>query len=176
MRTTFPPRPISPSRIRSGAGYGRHPSAHDRPEPKTGASTACLPLYLRRVPHQPIELTISDNPPDAGTDIRPTELQEDAWHHIANAGFRDNEFQDKGLDTIGANLELGYEVDRRRFELPGQILKQLGIESVRLITNNPEKVAALELAGIRVVERISADVANGPTNIHRSRLLTTQAR
>lgn len=69
------------------------------------------------------------------------------------------ELQDQGLDTVEANEELGFEADCRAYELPGATLKLLGVEEVRLITNNPEKVAALETAGIRVVERISAEVA-----------------
>jgi GTP cyclohydrolase II len=68
------------------------------------------------------------------------------------------ELQDQGLDTVEANLELGYKPDCREFELPAEVLKQLGVPAVRLITNNPEKVEALESAGIRVVERISATV------------------
>lgn len=68
------------------------------------------------------------------------------------------ELQDRGLDTVEANIELGYKADCREFELPAEILKQLGVHAVRLITNNPEKVEALESAGIRVVERISAAV------------------
>jgi GTP cyclohydrolase II len=68
------------------------------------------------------------------------------------------ELQDQGLDTVEANIELGYKPDCREFELPAEILKLLGVPAVRLITNNPEKVAALESAGIRVVERISASV------------------
>jgi len=68
------------------------------------------------------------------------------------------ELQDHGLDTVEANVELGYKPDCREFELPAEILKQLGVHTVRLITNNPEKVHALESAGIRVVERISATV------------------
>ena len=73
------------------------------------------------------------------------------------------ELQDQGLDTIEANLELGYKADCREYELPAQILKLLGVTSVRLITNNPEKVAALEAVGIAVVERISAEVPSEPT-------------
>jgi GTP cyclohydrolase II len=68
------------------------------------------------------------------------------------------ELQDQGRDTVEANVELGYKPDCREFELPAAILKFMGIQSVRLITNNPEKVAALEAAGVSVVERISADV------------------
>ena len=74
------------------------------------------------------------------------------------------ELQDQGLDTIEANHELGYETDCRNFELPAAILKHLGIAAVRLITNNPEKVEALEQAGVHVVERLSARVAPEPTN------------
>lgn len=74
------------------------------------------------------------------------------------------ELQDRGLDTIEANLELGYQVDCRHFELPAEVLKALGVDEVRLITNNPEKVEALEEAGVRVVERISAEVPAEPTN------------
>jgi GTP cyclohydrolase II len=74
------------------------------------------------------------------------------------------ELQDRGLDTIEANLELGYAADCRHFELPAEILKLLGLTSVRLMTNNPEKVEALELAGVRVAERVSAVVPAEPTN------------
>src|ERR1039458_7628370 len=68
------------------------------------------------------------------------------------------ELQDHGLDTVEANVELGYAADCREYELPAEVLKQLGVKQVRLITNNPEKVAALESAGIAVVERVSAEV------------------
>ncbi len=73
------------------------------------------------------------------------------------------ELQDQGLDTIEANVELGYKADCREYELPAQILLSLGVKAVRLITNNPEKVEALEAVGITVVERISAEVAPEPT-------------
>lgn len=73
------------------------------------------------------------------------------------------ELQDQGLDTIEANLELGYKADCREFELPAEVLKALGLSAVRLITNNPEKVEALESAGVRVTERISAEVPPEPT-------------
>jgi GTP cyclohydrolase II len=69
------------------------------------------------------------------------------------------ELQDRGLDTVEANVQLGYAPDCREYELPAEVLKQLGVLGVRLITNNPEKVAALESAGISVTERVSAAVA-----------------
>jgi GTP cyclohydrolase II len=68
------------------------------------------------------------------------------------------ELQDAGLDTVEANEELGYAADCRAYELPAEVLKLLGVAQVRLMTNNPEKVAALEAAGIEVTERVSADV------------------
>ena len=74
------------------------------------------------------------------------------------------ELQDQGMDTIEANIELGYAADCRQFELPGEILKLLKVPAVRLITNNPEKVEALVAAGIEVVERISAEVPESDEN------------
>jgi GTP cyclohydrolase II len=68
------------------------------------------------------------------------------------------ELQDQGMDTVEANVELGFAADCRAYELPAQVLKALGVSQVRLMTNNPEKVAALEASGIRVVERVSAEV------------------
>ncbi len=79
------------------------------------------------------------------------------------AKLRAYELQDKGRDTIEANLELGFRADYREFELPAEILKALNIPAVRLITNNPEKVAAMEAAGVRVVERVSAAIPLEPT-------------
>ena len=68
------------------------------------------------------------------------------------------ELQDQGMDTVEANVELGFAADCRAYEMPGEVLKLLGVSQVRLMTNNPEKVAALESAGIEVVERVSAEV------------------
>ncbi len=69
------------------------------------------------------------------------------------------ELQDNGLDTVEANVELGFEADYREYELPARVLKMLGVTHVKLMTNNPDKVAALESAGITVSERVSAEVA-----------------
>jgi len=74
------------------------------------------------------------------------------------AKLRAYELQDQGRDTVEANVELGFAADCRAYELPAEVLKLLGVKSVRLITNNPEKVAALENAGITVAERVSAEV------------------
>jgi GTP cyclohydrolase II len=68
------------------------------------------------------------------------------------------ELQDNGLDTVEANERLGYDNDYREYKLPAEMLRQLGVKEVRLISNNPDKVAALENAGIKVVERVPAEV------------------
>jgi GTP cyclohydrolase II len=67
--------------------------------------------------------------------------------------LRAYELQDEGLDTVQANEQLGFEADLRDYALPAAILQYFGVSEVRLLSNNPEKVAALENAGIRVVER-----------------------
>ena len=87
------------------------------------------------------------------------------------AKLRAYELQDQGRDTIEANLELGYKADCRVFELPAEILKALHVPAVLLMTNNPEKVEALEQAGIQVVERISALV---PESNENARYLETK--
>jgi GTP cyclohydrolase II len=72
------------------------------------------------------------------------------------------ELQDAGLDTVEANERLGFKADQRDFLLPGQILKALGVSRVRLLSNNPDKVDALQRAGIEVVERVPCEVEAGP--------------
>jgi GTP cyclohydrolase II len=64
------------------------------------------------------------------------------------------ELQDGGLDTVEANRRLGFADDARDYEFAAEALKALGIRDVRLLSNNPDKVAQLESAGIRVVERV----------------------
>jgi GTP cyclohydrolase II len=81
------------------------------------------------------------------------------------------ELQDTGLDTVEANQKLGFKADHREFALPGEILKALGIAQVRLLSNNPDKVAALERAGIKVVERVPCEAAS---NIHAEDYLKTK--
>jgi GTP cyclohydrolase II len=66
--------------------------------------------------------------------------------------------QDQGLDTVEANVKLGYEIDCRGYHMPVEILKALGVRKLRLLSNNPEKVDAVQAAGIEVVERVPADV------------------
>ncbi len=100
---------------------------------------------------------------EAGTGILLYEKQEGRGIGLM-AKLQAYELQDQGLDTIEANLELGFKADCREFELPAEMLKLLGVQAVRLITNNPEKVEALVSAGIAVVERISAVVPESDEN------------
>ena len=72
------------------------------------------------------------------------------------------ELQDAGLDTVEANERLGFKADHRDFTLPGEMLKALGIQKVRLLSNNPDKVSALEQAGIEVLERVPCEVDASP--------------
>jgi GTP cyclohydrolase II len=94
---------------------------------------------------------------DAGAGVLIYEQQEGRGIGLM-AKLQAYELQDNGLDTVEANVELGYDNDYREYKLPSEILRQLGVKEVRLISNNPDKVAAVEAAGIRVVERVSAEV------------------
>jgi GTP cyclohydrolase II len=72
--------------------------------------------------------------------------------------LRAYELQDAGADTVEANQQLGFEADLRDYSLPGEILRFFGVTEVRLLSNNPDKIQAVERAGIRVVERIPCNV------------------
>lgn len=72
--------------------------------------------------------------------------------------------QDQGFDTVDANIRLGFAIDARDFSVAAQMLRLLSINAVRLLTNNPEKVAGLEAEGIRVAERLPLAIAANPHN------------
>ena len=74
--------------------------------------------------------------------------------------IRAYELQDQGLDTVDANTAQGLPVDARRYDVGAAILADLGVEAVRLISNNPAKAAGLEAHGIRVAEMVPIDVAH----------------
>ena len=79
--------------------------------------------------------------------------------------LRAYELQDDGADTVEANERLGFEADLRHYEMPGEILKYFGVREVRLLSNNPDKIAALENSGITVAERIPCVVAPHESSI-----------
>lgn len=74
--------------------------------------------------------------------------------------------QDQGFDTVDANTRLGFAIDARDFAVAAQMLRLLGIERGRLLTNNPAKVAGLDSEGIEIIERLPLAIAANPHNAH----------
>ncbi len=109
---------------------------------------------------QQLELSLSMIT-DEGAGILIYELQEGRGIGLM-AKLQAYELQDSGLDTVEANERLGFKADHRDFALPAEILKRLGVRSVRLLSNNPDKVDALERSGVRVVERVPCEVTPSP--------------
>ena len=81
--------------------------------------------------------------------------------------------QETGLDTVQANRKLGFAADLREYGIGAQILADLGLSSVRLLTNNPKKIVGLEGYGLRVTQRVSLEV---PANRHNRRYLATKRK
>jgi GTP cyclohydrolase II len=81
--------------------------------------------------------------------------------------------QDQGFDTLQANERLGFEIDERLYGIAAKMLKLLGYGAVRLMTNNPDKVSALEKYGVTVAERVPHAF---PTNVHNAGYIATKAR
>ena len=88
--------------------------------------------------------------------------------------LRAYELQDGGMDTVEANRKLGFADDSRDYSFSAEALKLLGVRSVRLLSNNPDKVEQLEGAGIRVVERIPCQPPAG--NLSRAYLRTKKEK
>jgi len=74
--------------------------------------------------------------------------------------------QDKGLDTVEANESLGFPADLRDYGIGAQILEDLGLKDIRLLTNNPRKVVGLDAYGLHVAETVPIQVCPNPNNIH----------
>ena len=73
--------------------------------------------------------------------------------------------QEQGLDTVDANLELGFQADKRDYGIGAQICRDLGLRNVRILTNNPKKISRLEVYGIKIVEQIPLMATPGKHNI-----------
>jgi 3,4-dihydroxy 2-butanone 4-phosphate synthase/GTP cyclohydrolase II len=79
--------------------------------------------------------------------------------------LRAYELQDLGRDTVEANVELGFPPDLRDYGIGAQILVDLGLTTIRQLTNNPKKIAGLEGYGLRVVEQVPIEVPPGAENL-----------
>jgi GTP cyclohydrolase II len=88
--------------------------------------------------------------------------------------LRAYELQDGGADTVEANEQLGFEADLRLYGMPGAILNYMGVRKVRLLSNNPAKIEALERVGIEVTERVPCIVA--PTSTTEEYLRTKKEK
>lgn len=86
--------------------------------------------------------------------------------------IRAYQLQDAGADTVEANEQLGFKADQRNYKLCQPMLRHLQISTLRLMTNNPRKIAALEQLGLTVVERVPLIITHNP---HNERYLTTKA-
>ena len=79
--------------------------------------------------------------------------------------LRAYELQENGLDTVEANLELGFQPDMRDYGIGNQILAELGLSTIRILTNNPKKITGIEGFGLTVVEQIPIEVEPKPENV-----------
>ena len=85
--------------------------------------------------------------------------------------IRAYQLQDQGMDTYDANIHLGFQPDERDYELSAAMIQKLGVKSVRLLTNNPEKVSGLEKYNITVTEQVPLVL---PANVHNRRYMETK--
>jgi 3,4-dihydroxy 2-butanone 4-phosphate synthase / GTP cyclohydrolase II len=101
------------------------------------------------------------------------QMQEGRGIGITNK-IRAYELQDAGQDTVEANLSLGFDADLRSYECCAAILQQLGLQKIRLMSNNPDKIAALKKAGLEVVERVKIEVE--PHEVTRNYMKTKKEK
>jgi GTP cyclohydrolase II len=101
------------------------------------------------------------------------QMQEGRGIGITNK-IRAYALQDAGQDTVEANLSLGFDADLRSYDCCAEIMKQLGLRKIRLMSNNPEKIAALEQAGLEIIERLKIEIE--PHEVTRNYLKTKKEK
>ena len=110
---------------------------------------------------------------EAGVGLLIYQLQEGRGIGLMNK-LMAYQLQDTGHDTVTANEELGFEADHRNYALCVEILRHFGVSRIRLMSNNPRKIEALEEAGITVAERVPIEIA--ATDETQRYLLTKKAK
>ena len=91
--------------------------------------------------------------------------------HRTPSKLKAYELQENGLDTVEANIELGFPPDAREYGIGSQILSDLGLSTIRILTNNPRKITGIEGFGLKVVEQVPIEV---PPNIENQEYLETK--